>query len=67
MRFNNKCKYRTGIPEKWDPGPGTQDLGLGTRDPQCGTLIMTEYIETSPLICSGWFLYNGDLRHERVN
>ena len=58
---------------------GTQDPGLGTQDPYVGpgtlhlgpgprTLYVgSYYIETSQLICKDWFLYDGDLRHERVN
>ena len=57
---------------KQDPGPGTftWNLGRGTLhgDLGPGTLCVgTYYIETSPLICSDWFLYDGDLLHERVN
>ena len=63
-------------PGTQDPPPGTLHLGPavrdlhmepGTRDTKCGTLIKTEYVETSPLICSDYFLYDGDLRHERVD
>ena len=59
-------------PFTWDPGPlpGTRDLGPFKSDPEhetkCGTLIRTEYIETSPMICSDWFLCDGEIRYERV-
>ena len=45
----------------WDLGPGTLYMGPGTL------YVGPYYIETSPLICSNWFLYDGELRHERVN
>ena len=57
-------------PYTWDPGPGARDLyvGPGTRELASGTQDPGPYyIETSPLICSDWFLCDGDLRHERVN
>ena len=46
-----------------DPGPRTLHLGPGPET----LYVWPFYIETSPLICLDWFLYDGDLRHERVN
>ena len=58
--------------ETRDPGPSTWDpkVERGTRDLPLGSGTWNPgpyYIETSLLICSDWFLCDGDLRYERVN
>ena len=72
--FQHTGKVRLGTytwdpgPYTWDPGPGSHRWGPGTRELASGTQDPGPYyIETSPLICSDWFLCDGDLRHERVN